>query len=344
MKRRGVPSYILKFLKFWYLNQQYAVKWGSVFSDWFNVTNGVRQGGCLSPLLFNVYIDDLLKSAQKVNVGCFINGIKINCIAYADDIVLIAPSQKGLQRLIDVINNEASSLKIQFNVKKSAVMIFPPRDKSLHIPNYNVMFYLQDEMLKIVNEFKYLGHIITSSLQDDQDSDRAMRSLYKCGNMLVSKFGKTSDLVKRRLFNAYCLPLFGCELWNNFRVQSSLVRIGQAYHSSVKRLWNISKFDSNRLACIDQKLLTFELQLCHRKLCYLRHLQSSANSLIQNCNVWDLSSKFSVDILSTYKRYNLEAFIANDTTAATFSKYIRLFFSGYLYRDVIANHPRRGIG
>ena len=107
-------------------------------------------------------------------------------------------------------------------------------------------------------------------------------------------------------------------------------------------MWNIYKFDSNRLACIDQKLLTFELQLCCRKLCYLRHLQLSTNSLIKNCNVWDLSSKFSVDILSIYKRYNLEAFIANDTTAATFSNYIRLFLSGFLYRDIIANPPRRG--
>lgn len=156
LKRRSVPTYILNFLHFWYSKQVSCVRWGSAFSNWFSVSNGVRQGGCLSPFLFNVYIDDLLNAVQKVNVGCIINGVRINCIEYADDIVLIAPSQKGLQQLIDFISSEASLLKIDFNVNKSAIMIFSPVNKVHRIPRYDVKFYLNGMILQIVNDLNTL--------------------------------------------------------------------------------------------------------------------------------------------------------------------------------------------
>ena len=53
---RGVPIYLVKVLCYWYQHQSMYVKWGSTLSSKFQVTNGVRQGGVLSPLLFNVYV------------------------------------------------------------------------------------------------------------------------------------------------------------------------------------------------------------------------------------------------------------------------------------------------
>ena len=84
-----------------YLNQSLYVRWGSVLSNFFSVNNGVRQGGMLSPLLFNVYIDYLSLSLSKLYlaVGCCCGKTVVNHL-YADDIVLLAPSAKGLQRLL----------------------------------------------------------------------------------------------------------------------------------------------------------------------------------------------------------------------------------------------------
>ena len=75
------------------------VRWGNVMSKRFNVSNGVRQGGILSPYLFNVYMDDLSLRLKKNYAGCRIANNIINHLFYADDLVLICPSHRGLQEL-----------------------------------------------------------------------------------------------------------------------------------------------------------------------------------------------------------------------------------------------------
>lgn len=73
-------------------------------SEGFHVTNGVRQGGVLSPYLFCVYIDKMSGSLNEAQTGCIIGGAKINHIMYADDIVLLSPSAYGLSVLLKNVN------------------------------------------------------------------------------------------------------------------------------------------------------------------------------------------------------------------------------------------------
>ena len=98
--RRGMPKILVRILSVWYCNQQFYIRWGNTVSSAFNVSNGVRQGGILSPFLFNVYIDDLSTILNECNVGCVINGHNINHLIYADDTVIIAPSSQALQVLL----------------------------------------------------------------------------------------------------------------------------------------------------------------------------------------------------------------------------------------------------
>ena len=93
-------------------------------SEPFTVSNGVRQGGILSPLLFNVYVDDLSIRLNKLNIGCTIGGMVINHILYADDLVLISPSTHGLSKLINECQKYGIECDIVFNSKKSAIMFF----------------------------------------------------------------------------------------------------------------------------------------------------------------------------------------------------------------------------
>ena len=67
---RKVPLYVIKILCNWYGSQIFCVRWGAAISESFYIGSGVRQGGILSPYLFNVYLDDLSVRLNSAATGC----------------------------------------------------------------------------------------------------------------------------------------------------------------------------------------------------------------------------------------------------------------------------------
>ena len=100
MLNRGVPVVLIRILL--YRTQTFCIKWGSTTSDFFNVSNCVRQDGILFPYLFIVYIDDLSNMLNSAGIGCLIHNCCTNHVFYADDICVIAPSPSGLQGLLNI--------------------------------------------------------------------------------------------------------------------------------------------------------------------------------------------------------------------------------------------------
>ena len=83
---RGCPSFIVRILYYWYRTQKFTVRWCCSFSELFTVSNGVKQGGILSPHLFNVYMDDLSVNLNRLQIGCLYAGTIMNHMMYADDL------------------------------------------------------------------------------------------------------------------------------------------------------------------------------------------------------------------------------------------------------------------
>ena len=94
---RNVPLHIVKLFIFWYREQEFMVRWGNSLSMTYRCANGIRQGEQLSPLLYNVYTDDLNHHLQATGVGCYVGGAWVNLLSYADDMVLLALTVTALQ-------------------------------------------------------------------------------------------------------------------------------------------------------------------------------------------------------------------------------------------------------
>ena len=89
----------------------------------WKINKGSRQGGILSPVLFNFYVKGCIEDIINHDAGCKIGLIKWNVLAYADDIVLMAPSLNGLQKLIDTLGESIKKIRLNINAKKSKYIV-----------------------------------------------------------------------------------------------------------------------------------------------------------------------------------------------------------------------------
>ena len=73
MVDRGTPGYLINLLVYWYTRQEFFVKWGTSLSRGFRASSGIRQGGILSPHLYNIYTDQLSEQLAAIKIGCYIH-------------------------------------------------------------------------------------------------------------------------------------------------------------------------------------------------------------------------------------------------------------------------------
>ena len=164
---------------YWYANQTMCVRWSGIVSQGFHVPNGVRQGGILSPYLFNVYLDDLSIALSACRTGCCVGNCLINHLMYADDLVICSPSSIGLRALITVCEENAVSHDMVFNYKKSEILIC----RSNYMKNVDPVFTLNGKMIDESDTITYLGHILCNS---GKDIMRQCQRLYARGNVLCT--------------------------------------------------------------------------------------------------------------------------------------------------------------
>ena len=97
-------------------------------TDWFQIGKGVRQGCILSPCLFNLYADYLMRNAglDEAQAGIKIAGRNINNLRYADDTTLMAESEENLKSLLMKVKEESEKVGLKFNIQKTKIMTSSP--------------------------------------------------------------------------------------------------------------------------------------------------------------------------------------------------------------------------
>jgi hypothetical protein len=129
-----------------------CIKVNNEISDSFLLKIGVKQGDNLIPNLFNIFINDLSKYLQSSGDAVLLNDRPVNCLMYADDIVLLSTSPQGLQTKLDILKQYCNDWCLTVNTNKTKVLIFNKAGKHIkHTFNFN------DSQLECVNRYKYLG-------------------------------------------------------------------------------------------------------------------------------------------------------------------------------------------
>ena len=143
------------------------------------------SSGVVSPLLFNVYVDELSDCLNKSGIGGSMNGTIINHMLYADDICIIFISSPGLQQLLNICSGYSELHDLTFNAKKSMCMYFSTSmNKHCGCP----VIYLGNSICEFVKEVKYLDVMIHSSKKTTIDVARQTRKFYLQANLLLRVF------------------------------------------------------------------------------------------------------------------------------------------------------------
>jgi len=200
---RNIPNILVDVLISWYSKCYACVKWDGAMSSFFKIPAGVRQGGVLSPILFSIYMEILLKDLRKSRKGCIMKGQYLGCIMYADDILLLSQSVSTMQDMLNICAKNATDLDLSFNVNKSAIMRIGPRFK---VPIADLQ--LQQQTLTKVSEIKYLGVYIASDRLFKCSVQNSKLKFYKCFNTIFHRCKSSeSELICIKLLKSYCLPL-----------------------------------------------------------------------------------------------------------------------------------------
>ena len=124
LNEMGIPDHLICLLRNLYAGQEATVRTGHGTTDWFQIGKGVRQGCLLSPCLFNLYADYIMRNAglEEAQARIKIAGRYINNVRYADDITLMAESEEELKSLLIKVKEESGKLGLKLNIQKTKIM------------------------------------------------------------------------------------------------------------------------------------------------------------------------------------------------------------------------------
>ena len=139
-----------------------CARWGNSTSPDFLVGNGVKQGGIISPILFNIYMDDLSMHLNSSGIGGYLGTALINHLCYADDLCLISLSSSGMQQLLHICNGYATEHQLIYNGSKSFSLCFKRKYLKISPPT----FFLDQSKIPLVEQCRYLGTTISIKNSD----------------------------------------------------------------------------------------------------------------------------------------------------------------------------------
>ena len=213
LKVYGIDGKFLSVIQSLYANDQACVQVDGKISENFLINQGVRQGCVLSPLLFNIFMADLAKKIEKENQILLDNGISINSVLWADDLLLLSESEEGLNDILKAVDSQCTKDRLIINYEKTKCMIFNKTGRLLRNK-----FFIGDVKLENVRTYKYLGLIFTPSGELNSALNDLRARALKAYMGMKDKLGtcfKTHPLDAIQLFDALVKPilLYGSDFW-----------------------------------------------------------------------------------------------------------------------------------
>lgn len=273
----GVPVVIVDVLYNWYSKLVFAVRWNNSVSVQFSVGSGVRQGSCLSPAVFNVFMNCFIVQLKALRTGCHVTSLFIGCILYADDILLISPSVNGLQKMLDKCSEVASDLSLSFNVLKSHCIAVGKLHKCIINP-----MTLCGNSVDWCSSIKYLGIHILGGKHVKFDINPCKRAFYAACNSIFTYGCNINELALLSLQESYSLSILMYAAPALSLSNRQIDELGACWNSVIRRIFGYGRTESVKAVLLGLGRLNVKHLIMERKIKFFRHLWFSENNIMHN--------------------------------------------------------------
>ena len=256
-----------------------------VQTSWFDTCFGVRQGDSLSPTLFSLFLNDLVihlkESCPTVKVG----DTSLNCLLYADDMVLIAESENELQLLLNELFRWCFKWRLKVNEGKSKIVHFRKKTEPVTIHE----FTYGDQVLEKVSKYKYLGIIMDEHLKYDCCSKALADSGGRALGAIISKFKSLKNVgycTFENMFNSGVKPIleYGSGIWGHIEAPT----INAIQNRAMRFYLGVHKLSPNLALTGDMGWLSPKLsRYVTRIRLWNRLLKMNENRLTRKIFEWD---------------------------------------------------------
>ena len=214
-----IPDHLTCLLRNLYAGQEATVRTGHGTTDWFQIGKGVHQGCILSPFLFNLYAEYIMRNAglNEAQAGMKISRRNINNLSYADDTTFMAESEEELKILLMKVKEESEKAGLKLNIQKAKITAASPK----------ISWQIDCETMETVTDFIFLSSKITADGNCSHKIERHLllgrKAMTNLDNVL-----KTRDIIfptKIHLVKAMLFPvvMYVCESWTIKRAEDQRI-------------------------------------------------------------------------------------------------------------------------
>ena len=261
-----------------HIGQAVTVRWGNTTTGSFQVRNGVKQGGIISPVLFTLYADMLLEALRKCGQGCHIGRTFTGAVAYADDIALMAPTRTALTSMLSIASRAGQQLCIKFNAGKCQLVKFSPSQSSV---TNELPIEFNGQLIPFSDGAIHLGHYVGLNMRSEA-VDRTTRDFYSRFNLIMAKFSHCNVRVKYRLMKSHCMSVYGSSLWDFASPSSEPFFV--AWRKCIRRLLGVPSTTHCRLLPLILGDVPIQQQLHRRFTRFVASCRQSPSSLVRLCS------------------------------------------------------------
>jgi hypothetical protein len=244
--KSGVTGKVLKLIRSMYSCIKTKVMgFDGTLSDNFEAFVGVRQGECLSPFLFSMYVNDMEQALKTNGVkGVCVNNLKLFLLLYADDTVIFGESAESLQNALNSFETYCDKWNLTVNTNKTKVMVFRKGGRLKELPK----FMFKNRELEVVNNFKYLGITFTPTGSFTATklslADKGLKAAFRL-QVNISQFEGIQPSHVMDFFDKLVVPVltYGCEVWG----LSDAPKIEKVHTQFMKRLIGAKRSTTNNI-------------------------------------------------------------------------------------------------